>query len=161
MIQVKTANNTKYNTTDSSLELKCYMDQIASTENLREQLINQIYLITNIQQAINNNSIIDSMDNYLSKYNDSISQINGAILSSNDKLNYFDIVNEKRKYQEVKFKQNLVNKCKEVEVVFDQVAKLNEEAINSAKNYISLHQNIPTTPAQNININNAILANNV
>ena len=59
MIQVKTANNTKYNTTDLSLELKCYMEQIASTENLREQLINQIYIITNIQQAINNNSIID------------------------------------------------------------------------------------------------------
>ncbi len=162
MIQIQQANNPKYNTSNSSLELKKFLDQIASTENLREQIVNQIYIITNIQKAINDNSIKDNLDKFLLSYNDSISNINGAIISSQDKLCYFDIKKEKSTYEKQQFTMKLANKCQEVEVVFDKVASLNAKAIKEAKLYISSQQQ--TTPlvdfSQNININNTILANN-
>ncbi len=161
MIEVTQANNIKYNTTNSSIELKCYMNQIATTENLREQIVNQIYIITNIQKAINNNSIQDNLDKFLLSYNNSISSINGAITSSNDKLHYFDIEKEKSSFEKQQFSMKIANKCQEIEVVFDKVALLNAKAIEDAKLYISNHKNIPIDNTHNIAINNAILANNI
>ena len=133
------------------------MEQIATTENLREQLVNQIYLITSIQKSINDNSIVDKLDSLLSKYNNSISNINGAILSTEDKVSYFDIEKEKSSFEKQSFTMHLAQKCQEVEVVFDKVAKLNAQAIYDAKQYISSHNK--TT--QNIDVNNAILANKI
>jgi hypothetical protein len=156
MIQVVQANNSTYNTDDLSLELKSYMEQIAVTQNLREQLINQIYIITSIQKAINDSSIEKKLDIFLSKYNDSISSINGSILSSSDKLNYFDISKEQSSYEKQKFTMTLAHKCKEVECVFDKVATLNHQAIENAKKYISTHKNSSIDYSQNVNINNAI-----
>ena len=162
MIEVKQANNTKYNTTSSSIELKSYMNQIATTENLREQIVNQIYIITKIQKAINDNSIKDNLGRFLSSYNNSISSINGAIISSNDKLNYFDIEKEKSSFEKQQFSMKLANKCQEVEVVFDKIAILNAQAIKNAKLHILSHQqkNNSVDFSHNININNAILSNN-
>ncbi len=161
MIQVKQANNTKYNTSSSSIELKAYMNQIATTENLREQIVNQIYIITKIQKAINDNSIKENLDIFLLNYNNSISSINGAIISSDDKLNYFDIEKEKSSFEKQQFSMKLANKCQEIEVVFDKVASLNAQAIQDAKLYISSYQNIPIDNTHNITMNNAILANNI
>ncbi len=159
MIQIVQANNTTYNTDELSLELRGYMDQIAVSENLREQLVSQIYIITNIQKAINNNSIKDNIDKLLSEYNNSIASINGAILSKNDKLGYFDITKEKSSYEKQRFTMSLANKCKEVEVIFNEVAALNANAINKAKLYISTHQTRDIDYSQNISVNNTIMAN--
>ena len=157
MIQVKQANNSHYNTSNSSLELKSYMDQIASTQNLREQLVNQIYIITSIQKSINDNSIENNLDKYLSRYNDSIATINGAIVSTQDKVSYFDINEEKSSFKKQKFSMKLANKCEEVEKVFNDVATLNAQAINDAKMYISSHKNELIDYSRNVNINNTIL----
>jgi len=96
MIQIAIANNTRYNTDDLSIELKGYFNQIAMTENLREQLVQQIYIITDIQKAINNNTITKMLDHYLIKYNKSIENINSAIISKSNKISYFNIDNEKK-----------------------------------------------------------------
>jgi hypothetical protein len=159
MIQIKQANNIDYNTNNISLELKKYMEQIAITQNLREQLVEQIYIITDIQKAINDKSIEKKLDIFLSKYNDSISHINGAIISASDKLKYFDILSEQSSYEKQKFTLKLANKCKEVESVFDQVATLNAQAIKGAKQYVSTHKKTTIDYSQNIDINNMILAN--
>ncbi len=159
MIQVKQANNSQYNTSNSSLELKSYMDQIASTQNLREQLVNQIYLITAIQKSINDNSIEYNLDTYLAKYNDSIATINGAIISNKDKVSYFDINKEKSTFEKQQFTTKLAYKCEEVEKVFNDVATLNAQAINNAKLYISSHKNDFIDYSSNININNSLLTN--
>ena len=157
MIQVKQANNSQYNTDDSTLELKYYMEQIAITQNLREQLIDQIYLITDIQKSINDNSIEKNLDSYLSKYNNSISTINGAIISSESKVSYFDIKKEKSTFQKQQFTKNLAVKCGEVEKVFDDIATLNAQAISQAKLYVSSHKNELVDYSSNVNINNAII----
>ena len=99
MIQLKYANNSLYNTDNLSLELKNYFEQIAVTQNLRDQLVAQIYIIIDIQKAINDNSIQDSLDKFLLRYNDSIARINEAIVSVDEKLGYFDIQNEKSSYK--------------------------------------------------------------
>ncbi len=160
MIQVKQANNSKYNTHSYSIKLKEYMNQIASTENLREQLIQQIYILTDIQKSINNDSFQAKLDNLLEKYNKSIANINGAIISKEDKVSYFDIAEEKSSYEKQKFTMSLQSKCKEVEVVFDKVVTLNAQAIQSVKSYIDSHQDQPLDYSYNLNINNAILSNN-
>jgi len=160
MIQVKQANNTNYNTDDFSIELKNYMEQIASTQNLREQLVNQIYIITDIQKAINDNSIQSKLNIFLERYNDSISHINGAILSKDDKLDYFNISYEQSSYEKQSFTMKLTSKCKEIEVIFDQVALLNSQAIQGAKKYVTSHNKGDIDYSANINVNNAILANN-
>ena len=165
MIQISSANNSNFNMMDSSLELKQYMNQIATTQNLRDQLVNQIYIITNIQKAINDDSIQDSLDKFLSKYNDSISNINGAILTKDDKLAYFDIKKEKSSYEKQKFTMSLASKCKEVETVFDQIATLNEQAIKGAKECVESHKSEsssrPVDYSRNISINNAVLSNRI
>lgn len=160
MIQVSLANNPKYNTDDLSLELKHCMKQIATTENLRDQLVGQIYLITSIQKAINDNSIKNNLDGFLKSYNDSISDINGAILSKEDKVSYFDIEKEKSSYEKQNFTIKLASKCQEVEKVFDKVAILNAQAINQAKKHISPCEKKEVDFTQNININNAIITAN-
>ncbi len=166
MIQVSIANNTKYKTTSSSMELKYCMDQIATTENLREQLVNQIYIITSIQKSINDNSIQNNLDKLLIKYNDSIENINGSIISSEDKVSYFNIEEEISSFEKQSFTMKLATKCQEVETVFDKVATLNAKAISQAKLYMSPKRNDSLSTkniidhSQNININNAILANN-
>ena len=108
MIQIAIANNTRYNTDDLSIELKGYFNQIAMTENLREQLVQQIYIITDIQKAINNNTITKMLDHYLIKYNKSIENINSAIISKSNKISYFNIDNEKNNFNKKDFTQKLV-----------------------------------------------------
>jgi len=159
MIQVKQANNPKYNTDSSSLEMKQYLNQIASTENLRDQLVKQIYIITDIQKSINNDSIKQNLDGLLSKYNESITNINGSIFSNEDKISYFDIEKEKSSFEKQSFSMKLQNKCKEIETVFDKVVALNQNAIQGAKDYVSSKESKPIDYSHNININNAILAN--
>ncbi len=157
MIQINIANNTNYNTHQYSLELKEYMEQIATTENLREQLVNQIYIITNIQKSINDNSIVSNIDNLLSQYNNSIASINGAIITTEDKVSYFDIKKEKSSYEKQIFTTKLATKCQEIEVVFEKIVTLNAQAINKAKLYIQSHKNENIEYSNNININNARL----
>jgi tagatose-1,6-bisphosphate aldolase len=161
MMQIKEINNSNHNTSVVSLELKNYLEQIAITKNLREQLINQIYIITDIQKAINNDTIKKQLSIFLSRYNDSIIQINGAIVSQVAKLKYFDIEEEELNYEKKQFTLKLASKCQEVERVFDQVAILNAKAIEDAKGYIQMQKNKTIDFSSNININNAILANNV
>jgi hypothetical protein len=161
MIQIKQANNSNYNTSNLSLELKNYLEQIAVTQNLRDQLVSQIYIITDIQKAINNDSIKQNLSLFLSRYNDSIAEINGAIVSKINKLGYFNIETEELSYEKKQFTLNLASKCQEVEAVFDQIAIQNAQAINNAKAYIETQQNKTIDYSSNININNAILANNV
>jgi hypothetical protein len=158
MIQLKYANNSLYNTDNLSLELKNYFEQIAVTQNLRDQLVAQIYIIIDIQKAINDNSIQDSLDKFLLRYNDSIARINEAIVSVDEKLGYFDIQNEKSSYERQKFTMKLASKCKEVEMVFDKIVLLNAQAINKAKKYISNKTRI-IDYSQNVDINNMVLAN--
>ena len=155
MIQIAIANNTRYNTDDLSIELKGYFNQIAMTENLREQLVQQIYIITDIQKAINNNTITKMLDHYLIKYNKSIENINSTIISKSNKISYFNVDSEKNNFNKKDFTQKLAQKCEEVEKVFDQVARLNQEAINNAKEYIDISN--PAT--NNITINNILLNN--
>jgi len=158
MIQIKQANNSNYNTSNLSLELKNYLEQIAVTQNLRDQLVSQIYIITDIQKAINNNSITNGLNQFLLRYNNSIALINEAIISADEKLEYFDIQNEQSSYEKQSFTMKLANKCKEVEMVFDKVALLNAQAINGAKQYMAT-KNKTINYAQNVDINNMVLAN--
>ena len=140
------------------------MNQIATTQNLRDQLVDQIYIITNIQKAINDNSIEQQLDIFLSKYNDSISNINSSITLQKDKLDYFDIREEQSIYNKQQFTKNLAKKCKDIEGIFDKVASLNYKAIQGAKDYMGHDKMInisDTSSINNININNAILANNI
>jgi hypothetical protein len=160
MIQISCANNQDFNTSNTSLELKNILEQIASSENLREQIVNQIYIITDIQRAINNNTIKNNLDIFLSKYNKSIEDINGAIISKNDKLQYFDIEQEKKIYEKKQFTLKLATKCQEVEVVFDKIVQLNTQAIKDAKVYVSSKTNASDN-AFNIGVNNLILSNNI
>jgi hypothetical protein len=138
------------------------MNQITTTQNLRDQLVNQIYIITNIQKAINDNSIDQQLDIFLSKYNDSISNINSFITLRKDKLDYFDIKKEQSIYNKQQFTKNLAKKCKNIESIFDKVASLNYQAIQGSKNYVKHNQTTNMPDKLNIsNINNAILANNI
>ncbi len=160
MIQISLANNTNYNTSGYSLELKAYMEQIASSQNLREQIVGQIFIITNIQKAINDNSILNNLDIFLTQYNNSIAKINGDIITTVDKISYFDIDDEKSKYSKQSFTSRLAIKCQEVETVFNKVVTLNAQAIQNAKEYISAHQEPQTLePVNSIGINNSILLN--
>jgi hypothetical protein len=159
MIQISCANNPNFNVFDGALELKNILEQIASSENLREQIINQIYLITDIQKAINNNTFKDNLDSFLAKYNKSIEDINGAIISKDDKLHYFDIKQESKSYEKKQFTLKLASKCQEIENVFDKVVTLNAKAIKDAKYYISSKTDDDKN-AFNVGINNLILSNN-
>ena len=159
MIQISCANNPNFNTPSTSLELKNILEQIASSENLREQIVNQIYIITDIQRAINDNSIKNNLDIFLSKYNKSIEDINGAIISKDDKLQYFDIEQEKKIYEKKQFTLKLATKCQEVEIVFDKIVQLNTKAIQDAKTYI-LSKTNASDNAFNVGINNLILSKN-
>ena len=163
MIQVKLCNNTSYNTSDLSMELKYCLNQIATTQNLRDQLVDQIYIITKIQQSINDDTITNNLDKFLLKYNNSISKINESIITKDYKLEYFNIDFEKVSYNKQNFVTNLAKKCQDVEIVFDQIARLNKQAIDESKRQVELQQqqnSIDDPYANNISINNSLLLNN-